>query len=392
MKMRILLTGLMTAIMLSSSIAFAAKVWGGFDSLTKWMGQKDEKVVADAPYQDILDTPAPRSRIPGKAVLNGVTLAGKRIVSVGQLGHVVYSDNGGKSWTQSGVPVSSDLLAVHFPTPQKGWAVGHDGVVLHSADGGTTWIKQFDGRAAAQVMESHYLNKSSCTGCHSAPELPVAAKPGESDQTGLMEEIKKFSDQGADKPFLDVWFENETTGYIVGAFSLIFRTNNGGKSWVPLYDRIDNPKRFHLYSIRPVAKDLYITAEQGSVFKLDPKTGRFAAIKTPYAGTFFGVTGKPGAVIAFGMRGNVFRSRDDGASWQKIETSVPAGLVGSAVTNDGRIVLVSQGGQVLVSKDDGSSFVHVPIEHPTPATAVTYVDSSTIALVGPRGTQIQTIN
>ncbi len=391
MKSRILLIALMTAMTLSSSIIFAPQIWGGFDSLTKWMGQKDEKVVADVPYQDILDTTAPKSRLPATAVLNGVTLAGPRIIGVGQLGHVVYSDNGGKNWTQAGVPVSSDLLAVHFPTPQKGWAVGHDGVVLHSTDSGVTWIKQFDGRAAAQVMESHYLNKSACTGCHSAPELPPSAKAGEGEPSGLMEELKRFSTQGPDKPFLDVWFENETTGYIVGAFSLIFRTNNGGKSWIPLYDRIDNPKRYHLYSIRPVGKELFITAEQGSVFKLDSKTGHFAAIKTPYAGTFFGVTGKAGVVIAFGMRGNVFRSGDDGASWQKIETGVPAGLVSGAVTNDGRIVLVSQGGQVLISKDDGSSFSQVPIEHPTPATAVASVDTATIALVGPRGAKLQSI-
>lgn len=391
MKSRILLIALITAMTLSTTIVFAPRIWGGFDSFTKWMGQKDDKVVADVPYQDILDTTAPKSRLPATAVLNGVTLAGKRIIGVGQLGHVIYSDDGGKNWTQAGVPVSSDLLAVHFPTPQKGWAVGHDGVVLHSADSGVTWVKQFDGRAAAQVMESHYLNKSACSGCHSAPELPPSAKAGEGEPTGLMEEIKRFSSQGPDKPFLDVWFENETTGYIVGAFSLIFRTNNGGKSWIPLYDRIDNPKRYHLYSIRPVGKELFLTAEQGSVFKLDPKSGRFTAIKTPYAGTFFGVTGKPGAVIAFGMRGNVFRSGDDGNSWQKIETGVPAGLVSGAVTNDGRIILVSQGGQVLVSKDDGLSFSQVPIERPAPATAVASVDTTNIALVGPRGAKLQSI-
>ncbi|MDD2733866.1 MAG: YCF48-related protein [Desulfuromonadaceae bacterium] len=391
MKSRILLIALMTAIILSSGIAFAAKVWGGFDFLTNLMGQKDEKVVADVPYQDILDTPAPRSRFPGKAVLNGITMAGKRIVCVGQLGHVVYSDDGGKNWTQAGVPVSSDLLAVHFPTPQQGWAVGHDGVVLHSADGGTTWSKQFDGRAASQVMESYYLNKSSCTACHSSPELPAAAKPGESDQSGLMEELKRFSDQGADKPFLDVWFENENTGYIIGAFSLIFRTNNGGKSWIPLYDRIDNPKRYHLYSIRPVANELYLTAEQGTIFKLDPKSGRFKAVQTHYSGTFFGITGEPGAVIAFGMRGNTFRSPDGGSHWQKIETGIPAGLVNGTVTEDGKIVLVSQGGQVLVSSDNGLSFNRIPVERPTPAAAITSVDKTTVALVGPLGVKLQSI-
>ena len=387
LKPRLVVLALLAVILLSCSIACAA-FWGGFGKL---MGSKDEKVAADIPYQDILDTPAPRSRFAGKSVLNGVTLAGKRIVAVGQLGQVFYSDDSGKLWTQSGVPVSSDLLAVHFPTPQQGWAVGHDGIVLHSSDGGVSWIKQFDGRAAAQVMESHYMSKNSCSSCHSSPDLPVAAKPGEGEPPSLMEDLKRLSSQGPDKPFLDVWFENETTGYIVGAFNLIFRTNNGGKSWVPLYELVDNPKRYHLYSIRPIGKDLYITAEQGTIFKLDAKTNRFAAIKTPYGGTFFGITGKPGALVAFGMRGNVFRSPDDGANWQKIETGIAAGLIGGTVTADGRIVLVGQSGQILVGNGDGSSFSLVPIEQPTPASAVAGVDPATIALVGPRGTKLQTI-
>jgi len=383
-KTRIIIAALTAVILLSASLA-AARFWD------KWMGASDGKAALDAQYQDILDTPAPKSRLTSKVLLNGVGMAGKRIVGVGQLGQIVYSDDNGKNWTQAAVPVSSDLLAVHFPTPQQGWAVGHDGVVLHSADNGASWSKQFDGRAAAQVMESHYLSSQSCSGCHSAPGLPAAETAGAGEPSGLMEEIKKFSAQGPDKPFLDVWFENETTGYIVGAFSLIFRTNNGGKSWVPLYDRIENPKRYHLYSIRPVGKELFITAEQGVVFKLDAKTSRFTAIKTQYSGTFFGITGKPGSILAFGMRGNVFRSRDEGGSWQKVETGVPAGLVSGTVTEGGRIVLVSQGGQVLVSSDDGSSFVTVPIEQPTPAAAVTAVDNTTIALVGPRGTKLQAI-
>lgn len=391
MRPKLLLIVLMAAILLSASLAFAAKFWSGFDSLSKIMGQKEVKAVADAPYQDILDTPAPKSRIPAKAFLNGVAMAGKRIVGVGQLGQIIYSDDGGKSWTQAGVPVSSDLLAVYFPTAQKGWAVGHDGIVLHSADAGATWNKQFDGRAAAQVMESHYMGTKNCSSCHAASGVPSPDKPAGVEPTGLMEEIKKFSSQGPDKPFLDVWFENENTGYIVGAFSLIFRTDNGGKSWVPLYDRIDNPKRYHLYSIRSVANELYITAEQGTVFKFDQKFGKFAAIKTPYSGTFFGITGKTGSVVAYGMRGNVFRSQDGGGSWLKVDTGVPAGLVSGTITAAGRIVLVGQGGQVLVSNEDGTVFSNVPIEQPTPASAVASVDNGTLALVGPRGAKLQAI-
>ena len=368
MKSKKLLTAALSVIFLPASLVFAV-----------------------ASFQDVLDTPAASSRLAQKTLLIGVTMAGKRIVAVGQHGHIVYSDDQGKSWTQAAVPVSSDLLAVHFPTPQHGWVVGHDGVVLHSADNGATWTKQFDGRAAAQVMESHYLSTKTCSSCHSKSGLPVVSSPDNGERPGLMLEIKKFSNQGADKPFLDVWFENENTGYIVGAFNLIFRTNNGGKSWVPLYDQIDNPRHFHLNAIRKIGKELYITAEQGTVFKLDQKTERFAAIKTPYSGTLFGITGKPGALIAFGMRGNAFLSRDDGNKWQKIETGVQGGLTGATVTEEGKTVLVSQGGQVLVSSDDGTSFVQVKIEQPTPTASVTALDKNYLAMVGQRGVTVQSI-
>jgi photosystem II stability/assembly factor-like uncharacterized protein len=204
-------------------------------------------------------------------------------------------------------------------------------------------------------------------------------------------EIGSYVQQGADKPFLDVWFEDEKNGYIVGAYNLIFRTTDGGKSWIPLFDRIDNPKRLHLYAIRPVGPDLFVSGEQGSVFKLDRQTGRFKALKPPYNGTFFGVTGKPGAVVVFGIRGNVFVSSDGGAAWRKIETGVPAALTGGTVTGDGRIVLVSQAGHVLVSGDDGRSFHPLKIEHPVPATAVTAFGNDMLALASLAGAKVQSI-
>ncbi len=338
-------------------------------------------VFATVSFQDVLDTPAVKSPLAAKSLLIGATLAGKRIVGVGQRGHIVYSDDQGKNWTQALVPVSSDLVAVHFPTPRKGWAVGHDGVVLHSADSGATWTRQFDGRAAAQSMVNSYAGRAS----------PSAGKSGTADPAILPDDIKKFADQGPDKPFLDVWFENETTGFVVGAFSLIFRTTDGGKNWTPWYDRIDNPKRFHLYSIRPVGGELFLTAEQGTVFKFDPKGERFKAIKTPYVGTFFGITGKSGALVAFGMRGNAFCSRDGGARWQKVETGVTSGLMGGAMTEDGRIVLVSQVGHVLVSGDNAASFSQVRIDRPTPAAGVASIGGNTMALVGQHGVQVQVI-
>ena len=323
-------------------------------------------------YLDVLDTPVQVSNLASGTLLNSIVSTGKRLIAVGHRGHIVYSDDQAKTWIQATVPVGSDLVSVYFSSENNGWAVGHDGVVLHSSDSGTTWVKQLDGRAAVELLVKQY----STTG------------NGEVGASALQADIKRYQEQGPDKPFLDVWFQNDSTGYVVGAFGLIFRTADGGKSWTPLFDRIDNPKRNHLYAIKQVGSDLYICGEQGSVFKLDAVAGRFKKIETPYTGTYFGITGKPGLQIVYGMRGKVFRSSDNGKSWKNIETGVPAGITGSTVLEDGRIVLVTQIGTVLISDDNGVTFKYIKVEKPVPAAAVTSINNNTLIVVGFRGANI----
>ncbi len=325
-----------------------------------------------ADFADVLDTPALPSELAAQSMLTGLASAGERLIAVGQRGHILYSDDAGLHWRQAQVPVSSDLVAVHFPSPLQGWAVGHDGVVLHSSDAGATWSRQFDGRQVGPNMLEHYRQLA-------------AAQPEDKALAALVSEAERMTEEGADKPFLDVWFENERVGYIVGAFNLIFRTDDGGRSWTPWLDRTDNPNALNLYALRPVGNDLFIVGEQGLVLKLDPAAGRFVATPTPYHGTFFGITGKPGAALVFGLRGNVYRSVDGAASWSKVELGLPLSITASAVTADGRIILLSQAGHVLVSSDDGASFQLRPNNGLAPVAAALASGSGSLVLAGVRG-------
>ena len=167
------------------------------------------------------------------------------------------------------MPVSSDLTAVFFVDDKQGWAVGHDGVILRHRRWRRHWALQLDGthgqRAAGRPLWSARSPRSQ------PPRTRRSCSPKRS----------ATQEQGADKPFLDVWFADDKNGYVVGAYNLIFRTADGGKTWEPWFDRTDNPKFFNLYAIRPAAGGLYIAGEGGLVLKLDAAAQRFKRADCP---------------------------------------------------------------------------------------------------------------
>jgi photosystem II stability/assembly factor-like uncharacterized protein len=324
------------------------------------------KPASSSPWRDVLDTPAQKSALAPRTLLTGLALAGRRAVAVGQRGHVLLSDDAGKSWQQAEVPVSADLVAVQFPTATAGWAVGHDGVVLHSADAGKTWTRQLDGRSLGEVLVAHYTR---------------------SGDDKWLAEAKRFAAQGAENPFLDVWFDDARNGTIVGAFGLVLRTADGGKTWEPLLHATDNPKGLHLYAVRRIGADLFLAGEQGTALKLDRDSGRFSALTLPYKGTLFGLVGKERVVLAHGLRGNVVRSTDGGSSWQGVPTGLGVGLTASTLDERGRFIIASQAGHVLVSSDEGASFEVAKVERPVPAAAVLSAGAGALIVAGPRGVQ-----
>ncbi len=326
-------------------------------------------------WQDVLDQPAMKSALSERALINGLGQAGERLVAVGQRGHVLLSDDEGKTWRQADVPASSDVVAVSFPTPAEGWAVGHDGIVLHSKDGGATWSRALDGRQIGALMVDFYKREAASFG-------------DDKRATSLLQQAESFAAQGPENPFLDIAFESPSTGYLVGAFGLIFRTTDGGTTWQPLLHATENPKALHLYAVRAIGGEVYVAGEQGLFLKLDrdaPGGGQFKAIELPYKGTLFGIVGTDRVLIAYGLRGTVLRSTDAGRSWEAVPTGVPVGLTAASIDAKGRIVIASQAGHVLVSTDGGKSFALAKVDKPLPAAAVALAGASTVVVGGPRG-------
>jgi photosystem II stability/assembly factor-like uncharacterized protein len=319
-----------------------------------------------------LDVPAQPSALVAKRALLAVTLAGTRLVAAGRMGHIVYSDDLGLKWIQARVPVSVDLVAVSFVNPRNGWATGHDGAVLHSADGGASWTLAMDGRRAARLMVDYY------TARQASGDPAVAA--------ALAESKRFLGEQGA-RPFLDVWFENEQSGYVVGAWGLMLKTDDGGHSWVPWLDRVDNPRSNHLNAIRRIDGRLWIVGEQGLLLRFDENLQRFLAVKSPTDGSLFGILGQGGNLMAFGLSGRAFISQNDGLNWSKAGGTGTAGLSAGTILADGRFLLVDTNAGMWLSGNKGKSFSQVRLAQPMPVFDVVAVAPRTIVVVGLLGAE-----
>lgn len=335
-------------------------------------------LVGAAQFIDPLDQPAALTELSTKYDMVDVVNTGGRLVVVGARGQILLSEDQGKTWRQVSVPVSTDLTSVYFPVKQSGWAVGHDGVVLHSNDGGETWIKQLDGRAISKLMATFYQAKK---------------EAGENVDTTILDEANLLADGAPAFPLLAVWFRNEREGFVVGAFNLILHTANGGDTWEPWIERTDNPRRYHLYSITGNGANVYIAGELGLLLHLDEQQQRFTALPSPYNGSFFGVVADERKVVAFGLRGNAYESSDSGQHWQKLENTSESSLVGGVMLANALPLLVDIEGRLYQKSTSGLQLELVTKLNPFATQSIATVsDNRGVTLVGPYGSKVVPIN
>jgi len=138
-----------------------------------------------------------------------------------------------------------------------------------------------------------------------------------------------------------------------------------------------------------VGGSLYIAGEAGLVLRLDREAQRFRAVATPYNGSFFGIADASGAILLFGLRGNAYRSADNGATWTKVDTGLASSIVATTYSAGGRLLLADVTGRIVASTDAASSFHALATKPTLPIAGFTDVGNGLLAVVGPRGAAVQ---
>lgn len=334
--------------------------------------------VVNAAENKLINQPADMSHKAVQSVMLAMDNAGANQVVVGERGFILLSSDEGQNWTQIPSPVSVTLTSIDFVSPKKGWIVGHGGVVLRTTDGGHSWVKVFDGLQAAKI------ELAAATAVHN---------PKNRRSKMRLKEAQYSAKSGADKPFLNVHFMDELHGTIVGAYGLAFTTEDGGESWQSIMGRVPNTFGMHLYDIHVQGERTYLIGEQGSVFRSKTDGAAFERIETPYEGSFFGMVSSDNAeLILYGLRGHAFRSIDTGDTWQSTSLPLPITLTSGTLLKDGGIILVDETGQVLLSRDQGESFSNVIVDNPSAFTDVIETPTGDLLLSGIRGISRISVN
>lgn len=244
-------------------------------------------------------------------LLDGTT-ADNSVIAVGERGTILISIDGAGTWQRATVPTRATLTGVSFapmppPRPmQRGWAVGHDAVILATADAGRTWTKQYQGE---NLQDS----------------------------------------------FLDVLALDEQRAIAVGAYGLYFSTADGGRTWTRRKIREEDS---HLNRIsRGPGGTLYLAGEAGTLLRSTDQGESWGAIRAPYEGSFYGILALDRrTLIAHGLRGHIYRSVDDGATWQPITPPQPVLLAAGLQLRSNHLLLAGQARTLLVSRDYGKTF------------------------------------
>jgi len=286
-----------------------------------------------------------------------------RAIAVGERGHIAVSESR-SDWRQiEGVPTRATLTGV-AAVGDLAWAVGHDGTILGSRDGGLSWsVQRVD------------------------PFKPQAADTFDDDFNPT---------QGA--PLLDVLALDQDHVIAIGAYSLMLVTRDGGASWqqvdpnvgdtgasaAPAGDAADgsadesademaadvdwtlsdeslileDEEDPHLNGIaRTSDGTLLIVGERGAAYRSVDQGRTWERLRLPYDGSMFGVlTLGEGHVLAYGLRGNVQESSDGGDTWAQPDSGTELSLQGGSVLEGGGVVLVGSNGVVLYRAAGGNTF------------------------------------
>jgi len=296
---------------------------------------------------------------------------------------VLTTDNYGANWTNHASNASlSDLYSIDFPTPSIGYAVGNN-TILKTTNGGSNWTK-LGIDLMNNPLKSVYFT--------SADTGYVVGGTGalKTDNGGIT-----WSALSGFTGYLDcVLFTDANTGYITDDFGHIYKTINGGTTWISQYSGASS----YLFSIAfPSSTTGYIVGMSGKILKttnggttwVAQTSGTTADLNGIYfidENTGYAVGGVSNYIST------ILKTTNGGATWVSQTSCVTNCLYSVYFTNANTGYISGYNGTILNTTDGGNNW-HPQISNSVNNLhSITFTDSITGYVAGYRGNILTTAN
>lgn len=323
-------------------------------------------VGAPTAWADPLYVKSPPMPEAHQTLLLDLDRAGDRIVAVGQYGVIVYSDDDGLTWSQAEVPAMVTLTGVDFVDAQTGWAVGQAALILKTEDGGATWIRQHDGEMEGSIASTliaraeRSIEEIEARMEQIDPDEDEDAYLEADDELWLAEDRLQIAEKAKYSSLQGVWFKDAKEGYAVGAYAQFYRTTDGGVSWIDWSGSIDNFES-HNNAIWGKGDLVFIVGERGNLFRSRDGGKTWNQMESPFERSLYDVfPGENGRVYTVGMVGLISYSDNQGERWTLASVPTEFPILSGYVAANGEAVFVGNNGTFVTERASTSGYhVHL---------------------------------
>lgn len=286
--------------------------------------------------------------------------------AVGKNGEIFRTTDGGLTWMKISSPTTEHLQAVFFFNAELGASVGNNGTILRTVDGGITWRQGVSGTTLdlLNVWFTEALNG-------------VAVGTGgiilRTDDGGIT--WKNLLLAASSLHLFDVGFANDKIGAAIGKGGTILRTSNGGNNWLPQ----QSGTLHDLFDVAFIQHDIGLAVGQnGVILRTNDAGATWATQLSNTSNNLYDVWLNDGNIVsAVGDSGVILRTFNGGMSWERQISGTTSRLLCVSFSGLDTGIVVSQLGEILHTDNAGDSWINLTSAPVNRVQTVHFIDADT---------------
>ena len=140
---------------------------------------------------------------------------------------LLHTDNGGVNWARSAIGTKDNIFDLYFFNNEMGWAATDHGGIYRTKDG-TTWNKE-DLGITSEIHAIHFVDTLHGWACGS-PNIVLRRELDSNNKVIWMK--SSITSEPGSASWNDIFFINQQMGWVVGNNGTIYKTIDGGTTWM----------------------------------------------------------------------------------------------------------------------------------------------------------------